>query len=465
VFGPLANGLDVVAHEFTHGVTQYSSSLVYQGESGALNEAMSDIMAAAVERSYGSSESNTLKVGETVWTPGITGDSMRYMDDPARNYDRDWYPSRYIGNSDSGGVHWNSGIANLAFSLMVKGGTHPRNKSPGIGKVGRLAESFTDSINKAAEIFYMANIQCLTYQSGFDDAKFCTALVAGSKYRGVVLSAWDAVGVPWTLYTSLNNGAEVTGISASTKDELWFTLDGVQPGERVACETSGGEGDIAIRVQFASTSFGLNECSSSATNTTDEQCTTQKSSGKTRAYAVLTGVTDFSGVALKCSRFQTLKSGVVLSNQSAKPGNTRSYIFESVLAGEKVSCSLSGPNGDADLEVRFGSFADSIMCQSIANDSHEECTTEAAVTPTAAYITVKSYKQYSGLSIKCEKVDGACKQTLTKCMDTSECCGALTCDGPAKKKRKCKTCKNIKQPCVRNTHCCLGLKCVRGRCK
>jgi Zn-dependent metalloprotease len=56
--------------------------------------------------------------GEDKKTPGIPGDAMRYMCDPVNDNingvgSRDFYPDRYQGEEDNGGVHWNSGIANL----------------------------------------------------------------------------------------------------------------------------------------------------------------------------------------------------------------------------------------------------------------------------------------------------------------------------------------------------------------
>ena len=74
---PLSQARDVVAHELTHGLTHFSSNLIYQEESGALNEAMSDIMAAAIDRSAGASITDTWLFAEDVWTPGVPGDALR----------------------------------------------------------------------------------------------------------------------------------------------------------------------------------------------------------------------------------------------------------------------------------------------------------------------------------------------------------------------------------------------------
>lgn len=125
-FVPLSQDADVVAHELTHGVTERESNLIYSYESGALNEALSDIFGAAVDRQEGANINDTWLIGEDIYTPGTPGDALRVMDDPQAAGDYDYYPTRYTGSQDNGGVHWNSGIANLAFVLMVEGGTHPR---------------------------------------------------------------------------------------------------------------------------------------------------------------------------------------------------------------------------------------------------------------------------------------------------------------------------------------------------
>jgi Thermolysin metallopeptidase, alpha-helical domain len=82
---------------------------------------------------------------------------------------------------------------NLAFQLMVEGGTHPRGMSSTV--VTPLSTDFTTSIVAAARIFYKANTACLTPSSTFLSARECTISFAGS-YSAQVASAWDAVGVP-----------------------------------------------------------------------------------------------------------------------------------------------------------------------------------------------------------------------------------------------------------------------------
>ena len=111
-----------MVHEITHAITEKTSGLIYRGESGALSEAFSDIMATYAEHKL--DEKNVdWKIGEDIWTPQVPGDAMRYMDNPTLDgKSRDHYEDRYKGIDDSGGIHLNSGIANLAFYLLARRG-------------------------------------------------------------------------------------------------------------------------------------------------------------------------------------------------------------------------------------------------------------------------------------------------------------------------------------------------------
>ncbi len=199
-FSNLALGFDVIGHELTHGVTDFESDLVYANESGALNEAWSDIFGAAAEAYRdGNINSGTWLIGEDVYTPGTNGDALRYMDDPTLDgYSTDYYPERlYAGrcrptnSNDQCGVHGNSGIANLAFYLLVEGGSHPR---------GKTSEVVTGvGISTAEQVFYRAQTTYLTSGSEFSDARAATEQAAADLFGQSVVdsvgSAWCAVGV------------------------------------------------------------------------------------------------------------------------------------------------------------------------------------------------------------------------------------------------------------------------------
>src|SRR5688572_9559178 len=97
--------LDIIGHEWAHGLTQFTGGLVYSGESGALNESFSDIFGAMTERYwYGQSgpTGDTWKIGEGAYTPGIAGDAMRYMYLPSLDgSSRNHYSQRYVGTADN----------------------------------------------------------------------------------------------------------------------------------------------------------------------------------------------------------------------------------------------------------------------------------------------------------------------------------------------------------------------------
>ncbi|MDC3986434.1 M4 family metallopeptidase [Polyangium jinanense] len=246
--------LDVVGHELTHAVTEYGSGLVYQNESGALNEAMSDIFGASIEAYRdGAVSGNTWKIGEECWTPGTAGDALRYMNDPAIAGDYDYYPTRYTGTSDNGGVHWNSGIANLAFYLAVAGGSHPRGKTSNV--VAPLASNAVESIQKGAAIFYKANTSCLGPNAKFSDARSCTVDAANTLYGAAaaqtIADAWTAVGVGAAPTYALIG--QVNSISVGSKKWSTSYTQATPAGSKaLKIEISGGTGDADLYVRFGS---------------------------------------------------------------------------------------------------------------------------------------------------------------------------------------------------------------------
>ncbi|HEX2834399.1 MAG TPA: M4 family metallopeptidase [Thermoanaerobaculia bacterium] len=259
-FYMLGNALDVGAHELTHAVTTYSANLTYSNESGALNEGTSDIMASAVEAwKDGAVSSDTWKVGEDITTPGTAGDALRYMNDPvADGSSYDYYPTRYTGSSDNGGVHLNSGIANLAFKLMVTGGTHPRGKTS--VNVTPLSTTATTSINMGAKIWYRALTVYMTSGTNFAGARTATANAATDLYGAAAAAsvnlAWDAVGVPGGssggTTTTLTNGVAVTGIGASTGSWKHYKITVPSGQSSLAIVMSGGSGDGDLYVKRGS---------------------------------------------------------------------------------------------------------------------------------------------------------------------------------------------------------------------
>lgn len=186
-FTYLSGALDVVAHELTHAVTEYTAGLVYQNESGAINEAVSDIMGTVAEYSVGSNFD--WLVGEDIYTPGVSGDALRSMSNPAAYGDPDHYSKRYTGTQDNGGVHINSGIINKAAYLLGNGGTFYNVSVTGIG------------VPKLGAIYYRALNVYLTPNSNFSSLRAAVVQSAKDLYGSTSAEAtaaaksFDAVGV------------------------------------------------------------------------------------------------------------------------------------------------------------------------------------------------------------------------------------------------------------------------------
>ncbi len=132
VFDRFTKPMDVMAHEFTHGVTQYTAGLTYSGQSGALNESVSDVFASMTkQRALGQDAAAAdWLIGEGIFLPGINAKALRSMTEPGTAYDdpklgRDPQVASmadYVDTSDdNGGVHLNSGIPNRAFALAAIG--------------------------------------------------------------------------------------------------------------------------------------------------------------------------------------------------------------------------------------------------------------------------------------------------------------------------------------------------------
>ncbi|TCP57637.1 thermolysin [Tumebacillus sp. BK434] len=172
-FRAFSGALDVIAHELTHGVTEYTSGLVYQNQSGALNESWSDAMGAVIE-------GRNWLLGEDIVLPGYGKAAFRSMSDPGA-YGDPAHMSQYVNTSaDNGGVHTNSGIPNKAFY----------NFATAIG-----------SRDIAGKIWYIASRDYMTSSTNFSGARAatlsaCAALYGtGSSYYSALQNAWTAVGI------------------------------------------------------------------------------------------------------------------------------------------------------------------------------------------------------------------------------------------------------------------------------
>jgi Zn-dependent metalloprotease len=193
LFNRFTVSLDVIGHELTHGVTQHEAQLLYRGESGALNESMSDVFGSLVKqwtRNQRADEADWL-IGEGLFTKAVHGRALRSMKEPGTAYDdpvlgKDPQPgdmAHYVHiNSDNGGVHINSGIPNRAFCLAAL-------------HIGGYAWQ------KAGLIWYRALTGALTPSADFHTAAGVTTAIAARLFgetsveRKAVADAWHIVGI------------------------------------------------------------------------------------------------------------------------------------------------------------------------------------------------------------------------------------------------------------------------------
>jgi Zn-dependent metalloprotease len=133
-FDGFTSCIDVIGHELTHGLTQYTAGLTYVAQSGALNESVSDVFGILVKQMHEgeTAETSDWLIGEGLFTDRVKGVALRSMKAPGTAYDdpvlgRDPQPAHmddfedlpHDAEHDNGGVHTNSGIPNRAFYLAA----------------------------------------------------------------------------------------------------------------------------------------------------------------------------------------------------------------------------------------------------------------------------------------------------------------------------------------------------------
>lgn len=224
IFRELSGALDVVAHEHGHGVTDCTSKLIYQNESGALNESFSDIIGNLAEffasepissncvRASGQPVCADWWIGEDVYLPGDTVVGFRNMKDPLEDNDPDHYAERQIGGGDNGGVHSNSGISNHWFYLLQNQGAATNTNAGCVGSSNQTAGSAhthaanCDVVVAPISLLDAEKIVFLGYTALISNASFCNARAAtvaaagalfgsGSQQQTSTGQAWEAVGV------------------------------------------------------------------------------------------------------------------------------------------------------------------------------------------------------------------------------------------------------------------------------
>lgn len=194
LFNRFTKSLDVIGHELTHGVIQFSANLVYQNQSGALNESFADVFGALVRqwKSGQTADQADWLIGADLLTSNVNGQGIRSMKAPGTAYDdpvlgKDPQPGHmddFVNTTgDNGGVHINSGIPNHAFYVTAR-------------ELGGQAWT------RAGRIWYLAltNGQ-LSSQADFQAAAALTHAVAGAEFgagsteQQAVVTGWKEVGI------------------------------------------------------------------------------------------------------------------------------------------------------------------------------------------------------------------------------------------------------------------------------
>jgi Zn-dependent metalloprotease len=125
LFTGFTSAIDVVGHELTHGVTQFTLNLNYLGQPGALNESISDVFGSLVKQYTQNQTADQADwlIGSGILGPALHGQALRSLKVPGTAYEGDSQPShmsKYVRTTfDNGGVQINSGIPNRAFYLCA----------------------------------------------------------------------------------------------------------------------------------------------------------------------------------------------------------------------------------------------------------------------------------------------------------------------------------------------------------
>lgn len=193
LFNRFTISIDVIGHELTHGVTQYTGNLIYSNQPGALNESFSDVFGSLVkQRTLGQSvEQADWLIGAGLFTANVQGVALRSMKEPGTAYNdpvlgKDPQPGHMSGyvntTSDNGGVHINSGIPNRAFYLTAM-------------EIGGFAWE------KAGRIWYVTLRDRIRSTTNFQQAADLTYTVAGELFGAnsleqmAVKNGWAGVGI------------------------------------------------------------------------------------------------------------------------------------------------------------------------------------------------------------------------------------------------------------------------------
>jgi vibriolysin len=335
------------------------------------------------------------------------------MCDPAADgASRDIWTSS-IGSVD---VHYSSGVPNLMFCLLSKGGTHPRGKT--------TTNVPAQGMDKAVRIVYKAQVDILTSNSNMAAAR--TAMINAASQLGYDQATQDAVGCAWAavgvgtapttcggtnppppppppMTTPLTNGVPVTGLSGASGATPQFSIAVPAGQSSLTITTSGGTGDADMHVNFGSAASTTTYQCRPYKNGNAETCTFTPPQAGTY-YIMLHGYTAYSGVTLTATYSATtggdpvLQNGVPVTSISGASGSNKYWRINKPAGSGTMQVRISGGTGDADLYTRVGSrpTTSTYACRPYLNGNNETCTHTAAG---EYYVMLRGYTAYSGVTL------------------------------------------------------------------
>ena len=333
-FYPLVS-LDVSAHEVSHGYTEQNSGLIYDNQSGGMNEAFSDMAGEASE--FYMNGSNDFLVGAQIFKGN---GALRYMANPPQDGVSIDHTSDY---SDSVDVHYSSGIYNKAFyTLATTSGWNTQVAFQAFARANRDYWTPSSSFNQGA-----CGVQTAATDMGLDAAD--------------VSAAFAVVGVacvPPQPPQPLSNGVPVTGLSGSGGTELMFTLDVPAGASGLNFTTTGPNGDADLYVKFGSAPTTASYDCNSISASSNETCSIANAQAGTY-YVLVYAYSSFSGLTLTGS----YDGGGGGENQAPTAG------FDVSVSRLTADFTDTSSDGDGSIASRLWDFGDGTT-STVANPSH-----------------------------------------------------------------------------------------------
>jgi Zn-dependent metalloprotease len=221
---------DIVAHEYTHGVTEYTSGLIYENHSGAINESFSDVWGEFVDLSNNAGNDSAA----VRWEHGEDVETVRDMSDPPRFNQPDRLSSPLFVRSvqdpsrdnDFGGVHTNSGVNNKLCYLLTDGDSFNGQTIYGMG------------IARVADLYYEVNARLLSSAPDYYDLYHALAMAAvnlgwTAEERDNLYRACRAVEIGYDIYVDWSNSGFEDGSMPHPYNTVAEAYNAAEPGNRI----------------------------------------------------------------------------------------------------------------------------------------------------------------------------------------------------------------------------------------